>query len=97
MDEPVFASYLAHYAINVKAAELSDLKSLACVLRASGAKIGSLTGFYVGYKIPQIGKEFDLLRFGDTSVLNIELKSESSIEKMESQLRRNRYYLSFLG
>ena len=53
-------------------------------------------GFYVGYKIPQIGKEFDLLRFGVTSIINIELKSESSTEKIKAQLLRKRYYLSFL-
>jgi len=62
LDEDVLASYLEHYAIDAKAAELSDLKNLASMLRASGAKAGDLTGFYVGYKIPQIGKEFDLLR-----------------------------------
>lgn len=97
LDEDLLASYLEHYAIDVKAAELTDLKNLASMLRASGAKIGALAGFYVGYKIPQIGKEFDLLRFGESSVLNIELKSESSTEKIRTQLLRNRYYLSFLG
>lgn len=97
LDEDVLASYLEHYAINIKAAELSDLKNLTSMLRASGAKVGDLTGFYVGYKIPQIGKEFDLLRFGESSVLNIELKSGSSTEKIRTQLLRNRYYLSFLG
>lgn len=97
LDEDILASYLEHYAIDVKAAELSDLKNLASMLQSSGAKIGDLADFYVGYKIPQIGKEFDLLRFGESSVLNIELKSESSTEKIRTQLLRNRYYLSFLG
>ncbi|MFN8962727.1 MAG: ATP-binding protein, partial [Betaproteobacteria bacterium] len=97
LDEDLLASYLEHYAIDVKAAELSDLKNLASMLQSSGAKIGDLADFYVGYKIPQIGKEFDLLRFGESSVLNIELKSESSTEKIRTQLLRNRYYLSFLG
>lgn len=63
LEQDVFAYYLDYYAIAVKAAELSDLKNLATILRASGARIGDLAGFYVGYKIPQIGKEFDLLRF----------------------------------
>jgi hypothetical protein len=97
LDENVFASYLDYYAIEFKAAELTDLDSLAKALRASGSKIGDLAGFYVGYKIPQIGKEFDLIRFGASSIINIELKSESSIEKIRTQLLRNRYYLSFLG
>lgn len=97
LDEDVFASYLKHYKIETKPAELIDLKNLACMLRAAGAKIGNLAGFYIGYKIPQIGKEFDLLRFGRSSIVNIELKSESSTEKIRTQLRRNCYYLSFLG
>lgn len=93
----LLTSYLEHYAIDVKAAELADLKELESVLRASGAKVGDLSGFYVGYKIPQIGKEFDLLRFGESSIVNIELKSESSTEKIKKQLARNHYYLSVLG
>lgn len=96
LEEAVFASYLKHHAISAKSRELSDLNSLMSILRNNGAQIGQLSSFYLGYKIPQIGKEFDLLRFGKTSVLNIELKSESTVEKIRAQLRRNRYYLGFL-
>ncbi|MDD2357016.1 MAG: hypothetical protein PHX13_03785 [Thiovulaceae bacterium] len=32
--------------------------------------------YYLNYEIPQIGKEFDLLRIGTDSIINIELKSE---------------------
>jgi len=60
------------------------------------AGIYVLDEYYVGYSIPQIGKEFDLLKFGTTSIINIELKKESNKEKVLKQLRRNRYYLSFL-
>ena len=42
LEQDVFASYLDYYAIAVKAAELSDLKNLATILRASGAKIEDL-------------------------------------------------------
>lgn len=53
--------------------------------------------YYLNYKIPQIDKEFDLLRIGTRSIVNIELKSESvSEEKILKQLKRNHYYLSFL-
>ncbi|EUJ18396.1 hypothetical protein MAQA_09229 [Listeria aquatica FSL S10-1188] len=38
--------------------------------------------FFLGYKIPQIGEEFDLLRLGKNYHLNIELKSEASEEKI---------------
>lgn len=54
-------------------------------------------GFYVGYKIPQIGKEFDLLRFGKNYCVNIEIKSEINITKISEQLVKNKYYLNFSG
>lgn len=53
--------------------------------------------FYVSYKIPQISKEFDLLQFREKSIVNIELKRESTEEIILEQLIKNRYYLSFLG
>lgn len=53
--------------------------------------------YYLNYKIPQIDKEFDLLRVGTKSIINIELKSELvDEEKIIKQLKRNYYYLSFL-
>ena len=52
----------------------------------------------MGYKIPQIGKEFDLLRISEDMILNIEYKREiPNIDKIEKQLNRNKYYLNFLG
>lgn len=54
-------------------------------------------GFFMGYKIPNIGKEFDLLRFGCENIINIELKNASTLEKTLIQLERNKYYLEFLG
>ncbi len=62
-----------------------------------GCRITQFDNFYVGYKIPQIGKEFDLLRFGEKCVINIELKSECAEDKILAQLLRNKYYLSFIG
>jgi hypothetical protein len=97
LDKGLLDSYLEHYGIEMNSGELSDLKILVSALLVAGAKIGDLAGFYVGYQVPQIGKEFDLLRFGDASIFNIELKSESTPEKIEAQLRRNHYYLSFLA
>lgn len=53
--------------------------------------------YYLNYQIPQIGKEFDLLRIGDDSIINIELKSEKVDDAaILKQLTRNYYYLSFL-
>ena len=52
--------------------------------------------FHYGYIIPQIGKEFDLIRFGENYNISIELKSSTTIEKQKKQLNRNHFYLNFL-
>ncbi|WP_343586160.1 DNA/RNA helicase domain-containing protein [Herbaspirillum sp.] len=95
--EEGFKGFLKHYGIEVRGAEIEDLRGLVKALSAVGCSIGALDRFYVGYKIPQIGKEFDLLRFGQKSILNIELKSKSTEEKIKKQLIRNKYYLNSIG
>lgn len=97
LNDDSFSSYLKHHSINIKKAEVKDIDALANVLRGAGSRVRDLNGFYVGYKIPQIGKEFDLLRFGQDSILNIEIKSNCEPEKIREQLLRNKYYLSFTG
>ena len=50
-------------------------------------------GYYVGYSIKQISKEFDLLRFSSDMVINIELKSnlteDIKIQKITKQMEKN--------
>jgi len=97
LDGPAFESYMAHLGVDIRVAELEDLEVLAQSLEDAGCKITEFDMFHVGYKIPQIGKEFDLLRFGKDSVINIELKNDCTEAKILKQLLRNKYYLSFLG
>lgn len=97
LNDDSFNSYLQHHEIAVKSAELGDLEALANTIRGTGASVRDLNDFYVGYKIPQIGKEFDLLKFCHDSIINIELKSNSEPTKIHAQLLRNKYYLSFIG
>ncbi|MBQ7347687.1 MAG: DUF2075 domain-containing protein [Clostridia bacterium] len=60
--------------------------------------ISPLEGFYYSFKIPQIAKEFDLIKITKDIVLNIELKSEfTTDEKISKQLIQNRHYLSCLA
>lgn len=92
-----FESYLKHYQIDIRKSEIEDLQSLVEELHAVKNSIGIFDQFYVGYKIPQIGKEFDLLRFGEDYVVNIELKRTSTEDKIRKQLIRNKYYLSYTG
>ena len=64
---------------------------------ASVLAVADMDGFFFSYQIPHIGKEFDLLKIGERTVLNIELKSEAvPEEQIRRQLLRNRYYLSHL-
>lgn len=97
VDEEVYTRYLNYYGIDIKNEEVDDLKSLIDNLCTHTNNNNIFNWFFVGYKIPQIGKEFDLLRFGKDCVINIELKSDSTHEKILKQLKRNKYYLSYIG
>ena len=99
------SSYLGFYGIELaekgkncglSANELDCMTSFIELFKTTHDSISLLDNFFVGYMIPQIGKEFDLLRFNKTNVVNIELKSKASEEKILKQLKRNRYYLQFL-
>ena len=78
--------------------EMESLRRLVGSLDDEGLDINDFDGFYYGYHIPRIGKEFDLLKISDNICVNIELKSqEVSEEQILHQLLKNRYYLSHLG
>ncbi|MFM1544249.1 DNA/RNA helicase domain-containing protein [Helcococcus ovis] len=53
--------------------------------------------FFYGYSIPNISKEFDLIKFDDQSIINREIKRKQKVEKIKNQLIQNRYYLRFLN
>ena len=85
----------------LKSHEIRSLHSFCDIMSNKGCSISDFDGFYIGYSIGQIGKEFDLLRFGDNLTINIEVKSELKVAKKEEkilkQMRINYYYLKFLG
>jgi len=97
LEKEEYKNLLDYHDIEVKDAEINDLKSLITILNDRKGIKSIFSQFYVGYKIPQISKEFDLLRFGENSIINIELKNSSTEEKILKQLKRNKYYLSFLN
>lgn len=97
LSEAGFKGFLKHYEIEIRDAEIEDLRCLSNALSVADCSIGGFDGHYVGYKIPQIGKEFDLLRFGTEYIVNIELKSTCPVERIQKQLVRNKYYLNFIG
>lgn len=92
-----YKNLLDYHDIEVKDKEIDDLKFLITILNDREGIQKIFNQFYVGYKIPQISKEFDLLRFGKNFIINIELKNNSTEEKILKQLKRNKYYLSFLN
>ena len=78
--------------------EIMSLRRLTDGLISNGITTKCLDGFFFGFHIPRIGKEFDLLKFNDKSVLNIELKSQAVPKKqIEEQLQKNKHYLAHLG
>ena len=78
--------------------EIDSLRRLVDQLMAQDLSVQDMDSFFFSFHIPQIGKEFDLLKSNGDSCLNIELKSQPVPEKqILAQLLKNRYYLSHLG
>lgn len=106
LSKETLSSFLGFYGIELaeqgknsglKEDELDCMASFGELFKNKEDSTFMLDNFFVGYKIPQIGKEFDLLRFNNANVVNIELKSKASEDKILKQLKRNRYYLKFLN
>ena len=87
-----FKNSLKFYDFEFRSTEIKQIEKLIENLFVESRYLNS---FYVGYKIPQIGKELDLLRFGGKYILNIEIKSVLD-EDAKHQLLKNQYYLSSL-
>jgi len=96
LNRSLYESYFNIFKVNPKENELNDLGSFVEQLQQISPDVSVLNNYFFGYTIPQISKEFDLLRFGDNCVVNIELKSNNTGAKIYKQIIRNQYYLSFL-
>jgi nucleoside-triphosphatase THEP1 len=82
---------------DLKQQEKTTINRLCNIIKSTRFHHHFFENYYLNYQIPQIGKEFDLLRISDKTVINIELKSEAiSNDDILKQLERNYYYLSFL-
>ena len=101
LNSPLFNKLMNSYGIDpikgIRSYELDGIEALFSELLKYKPDISCTDGFYLGYSIPQIGKEFDLIRFSENDIINIEIKKEATIEKIHSQQIRNHYYLSFLN
>lgn len=92
-----YSSFIDYYGIGISNYEVDDLKVLINEMFSLLSFVNIFNDFYVGYKIQHISKEFDLLRFGDNYIVNVEIKNESTDDKIKKQLIRNRYYLSHIN
>lgn len=94
----VFENYLSMFGIkDIRCSELDDLECLIKNLDDNTDESKVFNNYYFSFTINQINKEFDLLRFGDSYIINIELKRESTRDLIREQLIKNKYYLSFLN
>ncbi|MBE6875471.1 MAG: DUF2075 domain-containing protein [Ruminococcus sp.] len=92
-----------NFAVKAKSKEIDSMKILADALYSHGVAVSEMDGFFLSVSF-RFGKEFDLLKINDSACLNLELKStlqnyssEQAEEKIRSQLRKNKHYLSVLG
>ena len=75
-----------------------EIEDVAALISIMFLPEKSLSGFIYGYVVPQLNKEFDLLKITSNSCVNIELKSEDvPREKIARQLIQNRHYLRMLN
>ncbi|MCQ4699070.1 DUF2075 domain-containing protein [Paeniclostridium sordellii] len=97
LSKELFNKYLKCFGIDgIKKSELEDISSLVESIKTHSRRLNIFDGYYIGFTINQISKEFDLLRFGIDNIINIELKRNNTGDKMKKQLIMNKYYLSFL-
>lgn len=104
-DHSIFAQYeqqLSHRKelLVPKVEEILTLQALVNLIIAANGNISDslrlLDFFFYSFTIPKISKEFDLLRIGSNYIIDIELKSQSTYEKILKQLKQNKYYLNSL-
>ncbi|HEI7974090.1 TPA: DUF2075 domain-containing protein [Staphylococcus aureus] len=94
-NENFFQDYLNKNNMSLKKTEIEDIKKFVALLNGKLEKNSNLfRGYILGYSFQDLTGEFDLLRFTETHIINIELKSRDTTEKeIEDQLKRNKFYL----
>ena len=82
--------------IKAREEEIYLIRLIVDALLKLGVPSHCFENWFYSFTIPQIGKEFDLLKISaDNKVINVELKSQAvTEEKIKKQLVQNRYYLS---
>lgn len=82
--------------MRIRKEEIEMIEGIVSELENNNACEDIFDNWFYSFSIPQIGKEFDLLKIDANKIaVNIELKSQLvSEEKIREQLEKNQYYLS---
>ncbi len=101
LDIDVFSEYESYLAgrVSIKRHKQPEVETLVDFVDAVFPFLDCryFDGFAFTYEIPQLGREFDLLKVSETGVLNIELKSQMTThDKLKKQLLQNRHFLNHL-
>lgn len=74
-----------------------EVKAISVLINALKLDDECAKGFIYGYEIPQLNKEFDLLKITSDKCLNIEIKAKSvTRDKIKKQLTKNAHFLRIL-
>lgn len=95
-DEAVSEKYVRYIAgfSSKKQYRHNEITAISHLIEFGGLTENDCVCFLYGYEIPQLNKEFDLLKIFDNSVLNIELKSQKKSDaELIKQLKQNAHYL----
>ncbi len=83
--------------IKVRMEEIDMIQMIVDRFLSQQADPSVFENWFYSFTIPQIGKEFDLLKIGSDRIVNIELKSqEVALERIRRQLKQNRMYLKHI-
>lgn len=93
--EGLAGNYLNDIKPNIR--ELDTLSSFVEEILKSYSEINVFNDYLYDYSIPQISKQFDILKVASDIIINIELKETSTEEKIKMQLKENNYYLRSTG
>lgn len=94
-EEGLAEEYLNKSSINKR--ELATLSSFVEEVEKISQKVNIFNDYFYDYSIPQISKQFDILKVTEDYIINIELKEMSTEEAIKKQLKENNYYLSSTG
>lgn len=82
------------FEFEIKPVEKRTLPRFISKIREKDTSV-RLDGFFPDFSIPNISKEFDLLKITSEFILNIELKSGNKTQKdLLDQLLKNQFYIS---